>query len=67
MEALNTLLRKQCGPIGAFPGWLRRRLVVRRDRGVTMLLRVHVSSGAAGVLAITLSHQAAGFAPCAPP
>ena len=34
---------------------------------VAMLLRVDVSSGAAGVLAVTISHQAAGFAPCAPP
>ncbi len=36
-----------------------------RDRGVTILVRVDVSSGSAGVLAVTLSHQAAGFAPCA--
>ena len=34
-----------------------------RDRGVTILVRVDVSSGSAGVLAVTLSHQAAGFAP----
>ena len=36
---------------------------MRRDRGVTMLVRVDVSGGAGGVLLVTLSHQAAGFAP----
>ncbi len=36
---------------------------IRRDRGVTMLVRVDVSGGAGGVLLVALSHQAAGFAP----
>jgi len=34
-----------------------------RDRGVTMLVRVDVAGGAGGVLLVSLSHQAAGFAP----
>ena len=34
-----------------------------RDRGVTMLLRVDVSTSSAGALLITLSDHASGFAP----
>ena len=34
-----------------------------RDRGVTMLLRVDVSTSSSGALLVTLSDQAAGFAP----
>ncbi|KFM26705.1 Methionine gamma-lyase [Auxenochlorella protothecoides] len=37
--------------------------VRHRDRGETMLLRVGVAAAAAGTLAVTLSHQPAGFAP----
>lgn len=35
----------------------------RRDRGITMLVRVDISASTDGVLSVALSHQPAGFAP----
>ncbi len=34
-----------------------------RDRGVTMLMRIDVGASDSGVLRLTLSHHASGFAP----
>ena len=55
--------RKRCGLLQSAlaASHVARRLL--RDRGVTMLVRVDVSGGAGGVLLVSLSHQAAGFAP----
>jgi hypothetical protein len=35
----------------------------RRDRGVTMLVRVDICASDAGVLVVSVSHHSSGFAP----
>ena len=44
-------------------GWRLTSVVWRRDRGITMLVRVDISASTDGVLSVALSHQPTGFAP----
>ncbi len=55
--------RKRCGLLQSALAASHVAWRLLRDRGVTMLVRVDVSGGAGGVLLVSLSHQAAGFAP----